>query len=132
MSVSLIIMCMRITAVTIETGMLIFCACTYAPQVQGSRRGLSFRLSGYPVCLWNQGVRIIYCISHTFRLIACLYICKPQIAFIQCTCTCISICTTYHCIVEMTIYYLLCPRSLCHPIFCHSVMIMQVLFLAIS
>ncbi len=57
---------MRIAAVTMETGLLIFCACAenhvallFINKVGGSRRGLSIPLSGYPACLWNQGVRII-------------------------------------------------------------------------
>ncbi len=60
---------MRIAAVTMETGLLIFCACTdnhvallFINKVGGSKRGLSLRLYGvfsYPACLWNQGVRII-------------------------------------------------------------------------
>ena len=60
---------MRVAAVTMETCLLIFCACTYnhvallfINKVGGSRRGLSIRLSGiftYPACFWNQGVRII-------------------------------------------------------------------------
>ncbi len=50
----------------IETGLLIFCTCTnnymallFINKVGESRRGLSIQLSGYPACLWNQGVRII-------------------------------------------------------------------------
>ena len=60
---------MRVTAVTMETCLLIFCACAdnhvallIINKVGGSRRGLSIRLSGiftYPACFWNQGVRII-------------------------------------------------------------------------
>ncbi len=60
---------MRVTAVTMETGLHIFCACTdnhvallFINKVGGSRCGLSIRLSGiftYLACLWNQGVRII-------------------------------------------------------------------------
>ena len=62
-------MCMRIAAVTMETCLLIFCACAdnhvallFINKVGGSRRGLSIQLSGiftYPACFWNQGVRII-------------------------------------------------------------------------
>ena len=50
---------MRIAAVTMETGLLIFCACVHVTLlffVGGLRRGLSM---SYPACLWNQGVRII-------------------------------------------------------------------------
>ncbi len=60
---------MRVVAVTMETCLLIFCACAYnhvvllfINKVGGSRRGLSIWLSGiftYPACFWNQGVRII-------------------------------------------------------------------------
>ena len=60
---------MRVAAVTMETCLLIFCACAdshvallFINKVGGSRRGLSIRLSGiftYPACFWNQGVRII-------------------------------------------------------------------------
>ena len=60
---------MRIAAVTMETYLLIFCACAdnhvallFINKVGGSRRGLSIQLSGiftYPACFWNQGVRII-------------------------------------------------------------------------
>ena len=60
---------MRIAAVTMETCLLIFCACAdnhvallFINKVGGSRRGLSIQLSGiftYPACFWNQGVRII-------------------------------------------------------------------------
>ena len=31
-------------------------ALLFINEVGGSRRGLSIRLSGYPACLWNQGV----------------------------------------------------------------------------
>ncbi len=60
---------MRVTAVTMETYLLIFCACAdnhvallFINKVGGSRRSLSIQLSGiftYPACFWNQGVRII-------------------------------------------------------------------------
>ena len=60
---------MCVVAVTMETCLLIFCACAdnhvallFINKVGGSRRGLSIRLSGvftYPACFWNQGVRII-------------------------------------------------------------------------
>ncbi len=60
---------MRVAAVTMETCLLIFCACAdnhvallFINKVGGSRHGLSIRLSGiftYPACFWNQGVRII-------------------------------------------------------------------------
>ncbi len=60
---------MRVAAVTMETCLLIFCACAdnhvallFINKVGGSRRGLSIRLSGvftYPACFWNQGVQII-------------------------------------------------------------------------
>ena len=69
---------MRVAAVTMETCLLIFCACAdnhvallFINKVGGSRRGLSIRLSGvftYPACFWNQGVRIIevllYCVNY--------------------------------------------------------------------
>ncbi len=70
-------MCMRVAAITMETCLLIFCACAdnhmallFINKVGGSRRGLSIRLSGiftYPACFWNQGVRIIEVLlySHT-------------------------------------------------------------------
>ncbi len=67
--------CMRVAAVTMETCLLIFCACAYnhvAPlfinKVGGSRCSLSLRLSGiftYPACFWNQGVRIIEVLLYT-------------------------------------------------------------------
>ncbi len=62
---------MHVAAVTMETCLLIFCACTdnhvallFINKVGGSRRGLSIRLFGIfiypdPACFWNQGVRII-------------------------------------------------------------------------
>ncbi len=34
-------------------------ALLFINKVGGSRHGLFIRLSGYPACLWNQGVRII-------------------------------------------------------------------------
>ncbi len=62
-------MCMRGTAVTMETYLLILYACAdnhvallFINKVGGSRRGLSIQLSGiftYRACFWNQGVRII-------------------------------------------------------------------------
>ncbi len=67
---------MRVTAVTMETCLFIFCACAdnhvallIINKVGGSRRGLSikFWLSGifiYPACFWNQGVRIIEVLLH--------------------------------------------------------------------
>ena len=57
-------MCMRIVAVTMDTGLLIFCACVdnhfhvallFINEVGGSRRGLSIRLSGLPRCPDNGG-----------------------------------------------------------------------------
>ncbi len=60
---------MRVTTVTMETYLLILCACAdnhvallFINKMGGSRRGLSIQLSGiftYPACFWNQGVRII-------------------------------------------------------------------------
>ena len=64
---------MRVAAVTMKTGLLIFCACAdnhvallFINKVGGLRRGLSIRLTGifsYLAWLWNQGVQII-CIIH--------------------------------------------------------------------
>ncbi len=66
---------MRVAVVTMETCLLIFCACAdnhvallFINKVGGSRRGLSIRLSGiftYPACFWNQGVRIIEVLLYT-------------------------------------------------------------------
>ena len=66
---------MRGTAVTMETYLLILCACAdnhvallFINKVGGSRRGLSIQLSGiftYPACFWNQGVRIIEVLLYT-------------------------------------------------------------------
>ena len=67
---------MRVAAVTMETCLLILCACAdnhvallFINKVGGSRRGLSIRLSGiftYPACFWNQGVRIIEVLLYMF------------------------------------------------------------------
>ncbi len=56
---------MRVADVTMETCLLLFCACAdnhvallFINKVGGSRRGLSIRLSGmftYLACFWNQG-----------------------------------------------------------------------------
>ena len=68
MGVSLKCACALQLLVTMETYLLIFCACAnhvallFINKVGESRRGLSIRLSGifsYPACFWNQGVRII-------------------------------------------------------------------------
>ncbi len=69
---------MRVAAVTMETCLLIFCACAdnhvallFINKVGGSRRGLSIRLSGiftYPACFWNQGVRIIEVLLYTVKV----------------------------------------------------------------
>ncbi len=57
---------MRVAAVTMETCLLIFCACAdnhvallFINKVGGSRRGLSIRHIHLSGLLWNQGVRII-------------------------------------------------------------------------
>ncbi len=66
---------MRVAVVTMETCLLIFCACAdnhvallFINKVGGLRRGLSIRLSGiftYPASFWNQGVRIIEVLLYT-------------------------------------------------------------------
>ncbi len=56
---------MRIAAVTMETGLLIFCACTdnhvallFINKVGGSKRGLSNRLSGISVIRPASGTKV--------------------------------------------------------------------------
>ncbi len=82
-----------IAAVTMETGLLIFCACAenhvallFINKVGGSRPGLSIRLSGYPACLWNQDVRIIevllYCVPDMHRALQWGYTILAKMCFV--------------------------------------------------
>ncbi len=86
------------TAVTIDTGMFISCACADVHMhcclsiIKWVDQGVVYPFD-YPACLWNQGVRIIEVLLYTNHAHTCT--CYTTTSITRCTTFKLMLCTIY-------------------------------------